>query len=90
MKNCEKGIYISQQAFEIAGISPKGGLVVTCNDGAIVIKQEDITDVLPDEVKGLLAGLGIPLETARAVLAEDNGFYEQFAMERECCECCKH
>ena len=86
MKNFEQGVFIPEELLKKVGISPEGGIAISYSKGAIIIMQEDIVDVLPYQVKELLDELGISLETARAVLAEDDYLYDMFANMCECCE----
>ena len=65
--------------FDMAGIKPSDPLTGFAGCGIIVLVKADLLDLVPDELKTLFDDLGIPPETVRSVLAEDNGIAEALA-----------
>lgn len=59
---------IPNKLLEAANISPNSDIEIICKEGAIVITEADLLDMIPDELCRLFAELDISPETVRSVI----------------------
>ncbi|WP_368488040.1 hypothetical protein [Clostridium sp. BJN0013] len=65
---------LPHELLQAAGIPVDSDLDVTCVPGAIVIKESDILNRLPDGLKALFHSYGIHPETVREVMKKEGYF----------------
>ena len=76
------GIGIPKEIPEAANIPSDAVLTVEVSDKKITRREADMLDFVPSELCDLFMELGIGEDTARSVLAEDNGIL--YAMTARC------
>lgn len=70
----EDDFSLPHELLQAAGIPVDSDLDVTCYPGAIVIKESDILNRLPDVFKALFHSYGIHPETVREVMKKEGYF----------------
>lgn len=70
----EDDFSLPHELLQAAGIPVDSDLDVTCVPGAIVIKEADILNRLPDGLKALFHSYGIHPETVREVMKKEGYF----------------
>ena len=70
----EDDFALPHELLQAAGIPIDSDLDVTCVPGAIIIKESDILDRLPDGLKSLFQSFGIHPETVRDVMKKEGYF----------------
>jgi len=74
MQEEEDDLALPVEWLEAAGIPEESDLEVMCTPGAILIKEADRLDNLPEDLKTLFARLNINPDTVREVMEEEGYF----------------
>ncbi len=70
----EDDFALPHELLNAAGIPIDSDLDVTCVSGAIIIKESDVLNKLPDDLKTLFQSFGIYPETVREVMKKEGYF----------------
>ncbi len=73
----ESEILLPHELLEAASISFDSDIEIVCTEGAIVIMEADLLDIIPDELCQLFGELGISPETVRSVIKSGGVWNEQ-------------
>lgn len=68
------GFVLPHDLLRAAGISVDGDLDVTCVPGAIIIRESDVLDRLPDDLREMFRSFGIHPDTVREVMKKEGYF----------------